>query len=95
MHMTMRHYEGVANPSELIREITATFLPDAKQIPGFVAYYFVDVGEAGGRMVSVSVFNDDTGTAESNRLSAEWNRAHPNLIPTASVVEVGDVVVSG
>jgi hypothetical protein len=95
MHMTIRHYEGVANPSELVREISATFLPRARQIPGFVAYYFVDTGEAGGRMVSVSVFDNETGTAESNRLSAEWNRDHPNLIPTASLVEVGEVLVGG
>ena len=95
MHATIRQYEGISNPSELIKEVTATFLPGMKDIPGYIAYYFVDVGDAGGRMVSVSVFADEAGTAESNQRAADWVRDHPGLIPTASSVEVGEVVVGG
>ena len=93
MHATVRQYEGVANASELIKQATDTFLPSMKSIPGFVAYYFVDVGEEGGRMVSVSVFDSDAGTAESNKRAADWVRDHPGLIPTATSVEAGKVVV--
>ena len=71
----------------------AIFLPDQKTIPGFVSYYFVDVGEAGGRMISMSVFETEEGSAESNRRAAAWVSAQPGLIATASVVEAGPVVV--
>jgi hypothetical protein len=93
MHATIRHYEGIENASELTAQVEATFLPAMKEIPGFIAYYFVDVGEEGGRMVSVSVFNDEAGTEESNKRAAEWVREHPGLIPTATLVEAGRVVV--
>ena len=94
MHATLRQYEGIANPSELIKEVDATFLPRMTSIPGYVDYYFVDVGDAGGRMVSVSVFETEAGT-ESNQRAADWVRDHPGLIPPATSFEVGEVVVGG
>jgi len=95
MYATVRQYEGVENPAEVIREVDATFLPEQRDIPGFVSYYFVDVGESGGRMVSVSVFETEDGTTESNRRAAAWVAAHPNLIPPAKSAEAGPVVVGG
>lgn len=93
MHATVRQYEGVENPAELIRQVAETFLPRQREIPGFVDYYFVDVGESGGRMVSVSVFETEEGTAESNRRAAAWVSEHPGLIPPARSAEAGPVVV--
>ena len=81
MHATFRQYDGISNPSELIKQATETFLPQMKEIPGYIDYYFVDVGEAGGRMVSVSVFEDEAGTEESNRrrrVGARPSRPHSN-----------------
>jgi hypothetical protein len=65
-----------------------------EDIPGYIAYYFVDVGEAGGRMVSISVFESEAGTAESSRRAAEWVWTHPGLFPPAKAAEVGSVVIS-
>jgi hypothetical protein len=95
MHATVRTYEGVEKPAELLKEATATFLPQMKSIPGYIAYYFVDVGEAGGRMVSISVFENEAGTEESNKRAGEWVRNHPGLIPPARSAEVGSVVMGG
>jgi len=95
MHATVRQYEGVENPADLIRELQVSFLPLMKSIPGIIDYYFVDVGEAGGRMVSMSVFETEVGTEESNKRAADWVRDHPNLIPTAKSVEAGEVVLRG
>ena len=61
MHATLRQYEGIDNPTEIIRLISETFLPDQRTIPGFVSYYFDDVGEAGGRMISLSIFSSQEG----------------------------------
>lgn len=95
MHATVRHYEGITNPEELYRQVQETFLPLMKEIPGYIDYYFVDVGEAGGRMVSVSVFETEDGTAESNKRAADWVSNHPGLIPAAKLVEAGKVAVGG
>ncbi len=95
MYATVRQYDGIENPAEVIRQVAETFLPGQREIPGFVSYYFIDVGEAGGRMISVSVFDTEEGTAESNRRAAAWVADHPNLIPPAKLAEAGAVVIGG
>jgi hypothetical protein len=44
MHATVRRYEGVTDPSETGRRVKEGFVPFISQIPGFVAYYWVDAG---------------------------------------------------
>jgi hypothetical protein len=95
MYATVRQYEGVQNAAELNKQVNETFLPLQQSIPGFVGYYFVDVGDDGGRMVSISLFETEEGTAESNRRAAEWVAAHPGLVPPAASAEAGPVVVGG
>jgi len=80
--------------SEIIKRVEASFLPDQKAIAGFVHHYFVDVGEAGAHMISLSLFASEEGAAESNRRAAAWAPQHPNLIPPATNAEEGTVVVS-
>jgi hypothetical protein len=55
----------------------------------------VDVGEEGGRMVSISLFESEDGTSESNQRAADWVQAHPGLVPPAASAEAGPVVVGG
>lgn len=93
MYATIRQYEGIRNVDGVIKEVANTFLPGQKTIPGFVSYYFVDVGKVGGRMISVSVFETEEGSAESNRRAAAWVADHPGLITAASAVDAGPVVV--
>jgi hypothetical protein len=95
MHATVRQYDGIQDPDELNRQVNESFLPTMKEIPGFIGYYFIDVGDKGGRMVSVSLFENAEGTAESNRRAAEWVQAHPGLVPPAVSAEAGEVVVGG
>ena len=40
-------------------------MPLISQVPGFVAYYWVDAG--GGVMILTSVFQDQSGAEESNK----------------------------
>ncbi len=54
MYVTVRRYEGVTDPKEVGRLAREGFIPIISEMPGFVAYYFVDAGE--GVMVSTSVF---------------------------------------
>lgn len=91
MYTTVRRYEGVPNPSEVARQVRETFVPLISQIPGFIAYYWVDAG--GGVMVSTSVFQNKAGADESNRKAAEWIRdKRTSLLPNPPQVTEGEVV---
>jgi hypothetical protein len=91
MYATVRRYEGVSNPSEARRQVRKTFLPVISEIPGFVAWYWVDAG--GGVMISTSVFQDKAGAEESNRKAAEWIRENgTSLLPNPPQITAGVVV---
>ena len=70
MYATVRGYEGVTDPSEAAQRVNEGFLSLISQVPGFVAYYWVDAG--GGVMISTSVFQDQAGAEESNRRAADY-----------------------
>jgi hypothetical protein len=92
MYATVRRYEGVTNPTEAGRQVRETFLPVISEIPGFVAYYWVDAG--GGVMISTSVFRDKAGAEESNRRAAAVVRESlASLLPNPPQVTAGEVVV--
>jgi hypothetical protein len=56
MYATVRRYEGVSDPGDAARRVNEGFVPLISEIPGFVAYYWVDAGD--NVMVSTSVFED-------------------------------------
>ena len=91
MYATVRRYEGVTNPREAGKRVNEGFVPLISQLPGFVAYYWVDAG--GGVMVSTSVFQDRAGVEESNRQAADWVRQNmAPLLPNAPQITAGEVV---
>jgi hypothetical protein len=91
MYATVRRYEGVTNPSETVRLVNEGFLPLISQLPGFVAYYFVDAG--GGVMISTSVFQDQASAEESNRGAADFVLQNlVSVLPNAPQITAGEVV---
>ena len=91
MYATVRRYEGVTNPSEAGRRVSEGFVPLISQIPGFVAYYWVDAG--GSVMISTSIFQDKAGAEESNRRAADWVRQNlAPVLPNPPQVTAGEVV---
>ncbi|MGW7098732.1 hypothetical protein [Streptomyces sp. NPDC054838] len=94
MYAVIRRYEEVTDPAEAGRRVDEGFVPLLRQVPGFVAYYWVDAG--GGVMVSTSVFEDQAGAEASVRRAAEFVRDHlASLLPTAPQVTAGQVVAAG
>ncbi|WP_345701169.1 hypothetical protein [Kitasatospora terrestris] len=70
------------------------FVPLLRQVPGFVAYYWVDAGN--GVMVSTSVFEDRAGAEESVRRAADFVRDNlASLLPNPPQVTAGQVVATG
>ncbi|WP_202051919.1 hypothetical protein [Candidatus Methylomicrobium oryzae] len=91
MYATVRRYEGVTNPSEAGLRVSEDFVPVISQIPGFVAYYWVDAG--GSVMISTSVFQDKAGAEESSRKAVDWVRQNlASLLPNPPQVTSGEVV---
>ena len=91
MYATVRRYEGVTDPSEAGRRVNEGFVPLISQVPGFVAYYWVDAG--GGVMISTSVFQDQSGAEESNKRAADYVRENlASLLPMSPQITAGEVV---
>jgi len=98
MYATLREYDGIKDPAEATQPLRDGLLAAMQALPGFKAYYFVDVGESGDRMISLSVFESMESAEASNRIAAEWVERwiadHPTTAPTASRVDAGPVLSS-
>jgi hypothetical protein len=91
MYATVRRYEGVSNPTEAAQRVKEGFVPLISQIPGFVAYYWVDAGS--GVMISTSVFQDQASAEESNRRAADYVRQNlVSVLPNPPQVTAGEIV---
>ena len=93
MYAAVRRYEGVTDPAEAGRRVKEGFVPLIREVPGFVAYYWIDAGD--GAMVSTSVFEDRTGAEESTKRAADFVRENlASLLPNPPQVTAGEVVAS-
>src|SRR5215471_17244935 len=92
MYAMVRRYDGVTNPREAGKRVNEGFTPLISQLPGFIAYYWVDAG--GGVMISTSVFKDQASAQESNRKAADWVRQNnqSSLYPNPPQIMAGEVV---
>ena len=70
MYAAVRRYEGITDDAEAGRLVRESFLPQLDDIPGFIAYYWVDAGD--GVMASLSVFEDKAGADKSVELAHDW-----------------------
>ena len=93
MYAAVRRYDGVTDPSEAGRLVKEGFVPLMREVPGFVAYYWVDAGN--GVMLSTSIFDDRAGAEESVSRAAEFVRdTLATLLPNPPQVTAGEVVAS-
>ena len=95
MFATIRQYDNVGDPTELNRLVQEEFVPLMQSLPGFCSYHWIDVGDVGGRMLSVSVFETAEYAEASNRAAATWAQSHPNFGTPICFVEAGPVVAHG
>jgi hypothetical protein len=93
MYAAVRRYEGVTDPAEVARLVEEGFVPLVRQIPGFVAYYWVDAGNR--VLVSTSVFQDQAGAEESTVTASNYVRDNlASLLPNPPQVMAGEVVAA-
>ncbi len=96
MYASLREYQGIEDPEDLQRLLREGLLAEMEALPGFIAYYFVDVGAAGDRMISLTVFESIDSCQQSNRLAAAWVDRwildNPSKGPLISRVDEGPVI---
>ena len=91
MYVAVRRYEGVSDPQKLAQLAQEGFVPIISEIPGFVAYYWVDAGD--GVMVAISVFEHKDAEEQSTFRAGEFVEEHEApLMPNPPQVTAGEVV---
>ncbi len=92
-HVTVRRYEDVTNPQEAAKQVGSGFVPLISALPGFLAYYWVDLGNGG--MLSVSIFDSLSNAIESGHAAADWVRTNlPAVLRKSPRIEAGKVVAT-
>ena len=91
MYATVRRYDGVTDVREAIRRVNEGFIQIVSEIPGFVAYYWIDAG--GGVMISMSVFQDRASAEQSNARASDYVREKmASVLPNPPQITAGEVV---
>ena len=94
MYGTVRRYEGITDTAEAGRRVAEQFVPLLKEIPGFVAYHWVDAGN--GIMASMTVYEDRASAEASDEKAAAWVRENAqDLYTNPPEVTHGEVVAHG
>jgi hypothetical protein len=98
MYATIRRYTPKAGTvdkkafSDLKQRIEDGFVPLIQDVRGFHSYYAVNVGDK--QLVTIGVFEDKTGAAESTRRAAEFVKKDPlkDALGSPEILE-GDLIV--
>ncbi len=93
MYASIRRYVVHPGSMEKIAEqVNDGFLPILHRIPGFVAYYIVDIGHGIG--ISISIFEDQDGAERSAAEAKEYIRENlASLFPNLPEIMDGAVLV--
>ena len=92
MYATVRTYSGGPELADALVGNEADVKSLVSGIDGFRAYYLVRTADG---TVSISVYDDEAGANESNRVAADWIRENlPELGGSAPQVSAGEVVIS-
>ena len=91
MYVAVRRYEGATDPQRVAQLVDEVFVPIISEMPGFVAYYWVDAGE--GVMVSTSVFEHKDAEEQSNWRAGDFVANNlASLLPNPPQITAGEVV---
>jgi quinol monooxygenase YgiN len=92
MHVVIRTYTASPEYIDETRPTLARLEETMRAIPGFVAYYFVETDDG---IATVTITEDETGTAESMGHAATWIAEEtPNIAPSAPEVTQGHTLIS-
>ncbi len=95
MHASIRRYRVEPGSSAgVIQRVNQTFVPLLKEVRGFVAYYILEAED--GVITTISLFEDQDGADESDRLAVEWFKQNlVAILPALRGTFHGKVVATG
>jgi hypothetical protein len=92
MYIAARRYEGVSDSQKVRQLVDEGFVPIISEMPGFVAFYWVDAGD--GVVASTSVFEHKDAEEQSNIKAREFVAEHlAPLMPNPPQLTAGEVGV--
>ena len=92
MYIAMRRYEGVSDSQKVGQLVDEGFVPIISEMPGFVAFYWVDAGD--GVVASTSVFEHKDAEEQSTFRAGQFVAEHlAPLLPNPPQVTAGELVV--
>jgi heme-degrading monooxygenase HmoA len=92
MYATIRIYSGADGFADALVENESEVRGLISGIDGFKAYYLLKTADG---TASISVYEDEAGTAESTRAAGEWVRENlPQFAGSPPQVTSGEVAIS-
>jgi hypothetical protein len=92
MYATVRTYSTSPEMADALVSNEADVKSLISGIDGFHAYYLVRTADG---VVSISVYDNETGADESTTAAAQWIRENlPNIAGSAPQVSAGEVVIT-
>jgi hypothetical protein len=93
MYVAVRRYEGVTDSQKVSKLVDEGFIPIISEMPGFVAYYFVDAGD--GVMISTTVFEHKDAEEQTTYRAGQFVAENlAPLLPNPPQVTAGEVVAN-
>jgi hypothetical protein len=90
MYMAVRRYDGVRDAQKVRQVAEEGFVPIISEMPGFVAYYWVDAGD--GVIVTTSIFEHKDAEEQSTFRAGEFIQEHlAPLLPNPPQITAGEV----
>ena len=92
MYIAVRRYEDVSDVQKVRQLVDEGFVPIISEMPGFVAFYWVDAGD--GVVASTSVYEHKDAEEQSNIAAREFVGEYlAPLMPNPPQVTAGEVGV--
>src|SRR5215208_623361 len=92
MYIAARRYEGVSDSQKVRQLVDEGFVPIISEMPGFVAFYWLDAGD--GIVASTSVYEHKHAEKQSNIEAREFLAEHlAPLMANPPQVTAGEVGV--
>ena len=90
-YATVRRYEGVTDSVEAAKKVDEIFVPLISALPGFIEYYWIDMGS--GSMISITIFKTLSDAIDANEKARGWVRDHlSSVLPTPIRIDAGTIV---
>jgi hypothetical protein len=91
MYATARRYEGVLDPVVAAKTVDEIFVPLISALPGFIEYYWIDLGR--GSMMSITIFKTLSDAIDANEKARIWVKEHLSSVLAPPIrIEAGTIV---